>query len=86
MGLQYVAAGGDRSVLLAYRLALGEAEKQFRLRGLRPDTAYEVRRDGELLGRAGGESLSREGLKVSLGEEWRAGIYEITAVTARPAK
>jgi alpha-galactosidase len=77
MALQYVAPTEGRSVLLAYRLAGGPAEEVFRLRGLRPDARYDVSRDGEPPRQATGAELATAGLRVLLGEEWRAAVIEL---------
>jgi alpha-galactosidase len=77
MALQYVAPESGRSVLLAYRLAGGAASEAFRLRGLKPDVRYDVSRDGERLQTATGAELAGAGLRVALGDEWRAAVIEL---------
>jgi alpha-galactosidase len=77
MALQYVAPAEGRSVLLAYRLAGGAATEVFRLRGLRPDARYEVSREGEPPRRMTGAELATSGLRVALGDEWRAAVIEL---------
>jgi alpha-galactosidase len=77
MALQYVAPAGGRSVLLAYRLEGGAADETFRLRGLRPDARYDVALDGARLRQATGAELATSGLRVALGDEWRAAVIEL---------
>jgi alpha-galactosidase len=79
MALQYVAEGGRRSVVTAYRLAEGAARRSFVLRGLEAGATYEVWRDGQAVGRMGGDILMNAGLDVSLAEEWRAAVFELVA-------
>ena len=47
MAIQYVSEGRDRSVLMAYRLRNGAAERAWRLRGLDPVRSYRVSIDGQ---------------------------------------
>lgn len=85
MALQYVrppsdSTGGSlggRSVLLAYRLERGAPEETFRLRGLRRDARYDVTLDGAPLRTATGAELADAGLRVALGDEWRAAVIEL---------
>jgi alpha-galactosidase len=77
--LQYVAPGGRRSVLLAYRLARGVQSRRFRLRGLLPNVVYRVVRDGAPIQRVTGADLARAGLRVTLDAEWRSSVVEIEA-------
>ena len=77
MGIQYVAVGGDQSVLMAYRLPGGAAEEAFQLRGLVPEAVYEVSKDGEAIRQATGAELAASGVPVVLDEEWRAAVLEI---------
>jgi alpha-galactosidase len=78
MAIQYVAPSSGRSVLLAYRLANGAPAEAFRLRGLAPATSYEVTVDGVAQPAATGEQLATTGLRVALGDEWRAAVLEIS--------
>lgn len=78
MALQYVAPATGRSVLLAYRLAGGEADEAFRLRGLEANTRYDVVLDGAPLRQATGAELATTGLRVALEHEWRAAVIELT--------
>ena len=77
MALQYVAPTGGRSVLLAYRLAGGEASRAFPLRGLDPATRYDISVDGTPLRQATGAELASAGLRVDLDAEWRAAVIEL---------
>ena len=77
MAIQYVAPETGRSVLLAYRLANGAASESFRLRGLVPGASYAVTVDGVAQPGATGEELATNGLRVALGDEWRAAVIEI---------
>ena len=77
MALQYVAPAGGRSVLLAYRLAGGEASKAFPLRGLDAATRYDVSVDGVPLRQATGAELAGAGFRVDLDAEWRAAVIEL---------
>ena len=77
MALQYVAPSGGRSVLLAYRLAGGEASKAFPLRGLDAATRYDVSVDGTVVRQATGVELAAAGLRVDLDAEWRAAVIEL---------
>jgi alpha-galactosidase len=77
MAIQY--GSGDRSVVTAYRLPRSAARETFRLRGLRREAVYEVLRDGRPSGRLTGADLMGRGLPVTLGDEWRAEIVELTA-------
>ena len=77
MALQYVAPAGARGVLLAYRLARGAPTEIFRLRGLDPATTYDVILDGAPWQRATGAELTATGLRVALGDEWRAAVIEL---------
>jgi alpha-galactosidase len=77
MALQYVAPAGGRSVMLAYRLAGGAATQAFRLRGLKADVRYDISRDGERQPTATGAELASAGLRVALGDEWRAAVIEL---------
>ena len=77
MALQYVAPAGGRSVLLAYRLSGGAAAQAFRLRGLDAAIRYDVFVDGTPLGQATGAELAASGLRVALGDEWRAAVIEL---------
>lgn len=81
MALQYVSPDQRRSVLLAYRLPGGSPERAFRLQGLNGGSVYTVLRDGAPAGRATGTELSTSGLKVRHGEEWRAAVIELKAVS-----
>ena len=42
MAIQYVAPGGEKSVVLAYRLEGGRASQTLKLHGLNPDTSFFV--------------------------------------------
>lgn len=77
--LQYVAEGGGRSVLMAYRLAGGTPEETFHLRGLVPNVEYRVVQDGAPIGRVSGAELASAGLRVALDAEWRSSVVEIEA-------
>ena len=77
MALQYVAPAGGRSVLLAYRLAGGEASRAFPLRGLDAATRYDISLDGVPVGEATGGELASTGLRVDLDAEWRAAVIEV---------
>ena len=79
MGIQYVAPGGGRSVVLAYRLAGGARDTTLLLRGLDPAREYDVALDGRTVRRMPGRALAAEGLSVSLDEEWRAAVIELAA-------
>jgi alpha-galactosidase len=79
MAVQYVDPAGAASVVTAYRLAEGAAERSFPLRGLRPEATYDVARDGVAAGRMTGAALMRDGLPVSLGADWRATVVRLTA-------
>jgi alpha-galactosidase len=80
MALQYVAPDHRRGVLMAYRLAEGEPERRFRLRGLDPDLTYRVRAEGRPAETLTGRELAGPGLSVRLGAEWRANVVELEAV------
>ena len=75
-GVQYVTAGGGRSVLMAYRCQGGEAARSFKLRGLDPSKTYRVRIDEKDRGVMTGAQLGKEGLKLELAE-WRAAVVEL---------
>lgn len=77
VALQYVAGGGSRSALMAYRLAGGPARQTFRLRGLAPTSVYEVSSEGKALGRFTGAELATAGLQIPTDAEWRAAVLEI---------
>lgn len=77
MALQYVAPAGGRSVLLAYRLAGGGADQTFKLRGLDTTARYDVLLDGAPVRQATGAELATSGLRVALGDEWRAAVIEL---------
>jgi alpha-galactosidase len=77
MAIQYVAPSDGRSVLLAYRLANGAASQSFRLRGLVAGTSYDVVVDGVSQPAVTGEQLAATGLRVALGDEWRAAVIEL---------
>jgi alpha-galactosidase len=77
MALQYVAPAGGRSVLMAYRLAGGAPEQTLRLRGLDRTRTYDVAVDGGRARAVTGAELADAGLRVALGEEWRAAVIEI---------
>jgi alpha-galactosidase len=77
--LQYVAQGGGRSVLMAYRLAGGTPVETFHLRGLVPNVEYRVVQDGAPIGRVSGAELASAGLRIALDAEWRASVIEIEA-------
>ena len=79
MALQYVAQGGKRSVLMAYRLAGGAPAQTFHLRGLAPNAEYRVMQDGAPIRRATGAELASAGLRVALDAEWRSGVLEVEA-------
>ncbi len=83
MAIQYVGPDRHRSVLLAYRLPLGAAQRTFKLRGLNPDQRYRVTADGRPRGTLLGSQLTRDGLAVTLEAEWRAAVLEFEA-TDRP--
>jgi len=80
MALQYVAKDRRRSVVTAYRLAGSEPNLTLQLRGLDPDRKYALTRDGKLAGEHSGDQLAREGLRVSLSDEWRSAVLELEAV------
>jgi len=77
MGIQYVAADAKRSVLLAYRLGGGEAQRTFRLRGLTAGR-YRATVDGQAEEYPAAELMNR-GLPVKLDADWRAAVIELTA-------
>jgi hypothetical protein len=77
MALQYVAPVDGRGVVLAYRLAQGEPSKAFRLRNLDRAMSYDVLLDGAPLSRVTGAELADTGLRVTLGDEWRAAVIEL---------
>jgi hypothetical protein len=77
MALQYVAPDSGRAVLLAYRLARGAPSELFRLRGLDAAIHYDVLLDGAPWRRVTGAELAGSGLRVSLGDEWRAAVIEL---------
>jgi alpha-galactosidase len=77
MALQYVAPADGRGVLLAYRLAQSAPSELFRLRGLDPTTRYDVMLDGAAWRQATGAELAASGLRVTLGDEWRATVIEL---------
>jgi alpha-galactosidase len=77
MALQYVAPENGRSVLLAYRLAQGAPSGSFRLRGLDATTSYDVLIDGAPSRQVTGAELAGSGLRVVLGDEWRAAVIEL---------
>jgi alpha-galactosidase len=77
MGLQYVAEGGARSVLMAYRLGKSEPGHAFRLRGLASGRTYRVQVDGKALGAFSAAQLSRDGLPLQLDAEYRATVVEL---------
>ena len=77
MALQYVAPADGRSVLLTYRLAGGAADQAFKLRGLDATARYDVMLDGAPLRQASGAELATTGLRVALGDEWRAAVIEL---------
>jgi hypothetical protein len=77
MALQYVAPAGGRSVLMAYRLAGGAASQTFRLRGLDRARSYDVTVDGGMSRAVTGAELADVGLRVALGEEWRAAVIQL---------
>jgi alpha-galactosidase len=82
MGLQYIPANRQRSVLMAYRLGQSSREHVFRLRGLDPQTVYAIRLDGQQSRPASGEELLEKGLRVEGDTEWRATIVELEATQA----
>jgi alpha-galactosidase len=77
MAIQYVSQANHSSVLTAYRLQDGPADKTLKLRGLDPSANYDVLKDGRPSSRAKGEDLMTTGLPVHLDEQWRAAIFEI---------
>ncbi len=77
MALQYVSPDRKRSVVMAYRLANSTAEGAFKLRGLADTATYRVLLDGKPGGRLASRDLATSGLRVKLGEEWRAAIIEL---------
>ena len=77
MALQYVAPDSGRAVLLAYRLARGAPSELFRLRGLDAATRYDVLLDGAPWRQVTGAELAGSGLRVALGDEWRAAVIEL---------
>ncbi|MFL5560458.1 MAG: hypothetical protein ACJ79K_03200 [Gemmatimonadaceae bacterium] len=64
-------------MLLAYRLAKGAPNEAFHLRGLAPGTTYDVLVDGAPQPAASGAQLATAGLRLALGDEWRAAVIEI---------
>jgi len=50
------------------------------LRGLDPDRKYGLARDGKPVVEHSGYQLAREGLCVSLSDEWRSAVLELEAV------
>ena len=79
MAIQYSVPDGARSVLLAYRLAKGQPRQTFKLRGLRRDTSYRIKRDGMAQSGRSGAELMDAGLPVDLFAEWRAAVFELDA-------
>ena len=77
MAIQYVTPKTARSVLMAYRLAQGEAQRSFRLRGLEPQRTYRIIEDGKPRGSQTGEALMSSGLALELPAEWRAAVIEL---------
>lgn len=65
--------------MLAYRLGKSEAQRNLRLRGLKPEWTYRVSEDGRLRGTATGRQLAEQGLAVKLDAEWRSAVFEIDA-------
>ncbi|MBV6432474.1 MAG: Alpha-galactosidase Mel36A [Bryobacteraceae bacterium] len=76
MGLQYVTPDAGKSVLMAYRLGGGEAERRFALRGLKRGATYRVSVDGVKQAAVSAVELSR-GWPVKLDAEWRAAVVEL---------
>jgi alpha-galactosidase len=79
MALQYVTAGGKRSVLMAYRLGDSRREETFRLHGLDPGAWYRVSVDGKQLPAMTQQELAVRGLRVKLDAEWRSAVVELAA-------
>jgi alpha-galactosidase len=77
MAMQYVAPGGRRSVVLAYRLAKGRAQETFPLRGLVPNAVYEISENGRPIRRTSGAELTARGLRLTLPAVWRAAVVEL---------
>jgi alpha-galactosidase len=75
--LQYVQPGGQRSVVLVYRLAKSSAAITLRLRGLSPKATYEIIVDGQRLPRATGTTLATRGVRLRLPAIWRAAVVEL---------
>jgi len=76
MALQYAAPDAGKSVLMAYRLGGGEAERRFALRGLRKGATYRVSVDGVKRPAVSAAELSG-GWPVRLDAEWRAAVVEL---------
>jgi alpha-galactosidase len=79
MGLQYVLPDGQRSVVMAYRLARSEGEYVFRLRGLKQGAIYRISVDGEHRSKMRSREIAERGLPVRLDAEWRAAVIELEA-------
>ena len=75
MAIQYATPDRQHSVVLAYRLAGGQREMVFPLRGLDAGTRYRARVDGGQQ-----QELGTPSLTVKLDAEWRAAVIEIDAV------
>lgn len=80
MALQYNAADGHRSALLAFRLGRSEAQRTFQLRGLDPGARYRLTSDGRDGGVLTGRQLAGDGVPVSVNAEWRSAVIELETV------
>ena len=77
MAIQHCQPLDDSCVALIFRLGLGDPEKHFRLRSLKPEQCYDVLVDGTSVGSRTGEGLAKQGLIVQLLEQWRGTVIEI---------
>ncbi len=79
MAIQYVAPGGEKSVVLAYRLEGGRASQTLKLHGLNPDTSFFVTSEGRDFGSMSGRALMERGISVNLDTPWRGTVFELRA-------
>ncbi len=81
MAIQYVSENRDRSVVMAYRLRNGAAERAWTLHGLDPMRSYRVSIDRQSLPKAfSGQELLARGVLLKLDAKWRAAVVELEAV------
>lgn len=67
---QYVLGGAAEAMLCVFRLAGGEAERTFKLKGLDASAMYDIRSvDNGSIGAMSGQALMEEGLTISAMEE-----------------